>query len=107
MQKKYGIVNEYVFADKNGRVNSHAISCAVNRRCDDAGIDRKSIHAIRRTVSSHLRATLPVSAVCHMLGHTEETNNNHYNYDVVTYTTKLESLKKMYDNFKDTLPDVA
>jgi integrase len=107
VQKKHGIVNEYVFADKNGRVNSHTISCAMNRRCEDAGIDKKSIHAIRRTVSSHLRTSLPIATVCAMLGHTEETNTKHYSYDVESVENKLKSLKDMYNNFQDKDIDVA
>lgn len=107
VQKRHGIVNEYVFADKNGRVNSHTISCAMNRRCEDAGIDTKSIHAIRRTVSSHLRKTLPIATVCAMLGHTEETNVKHYSYDVEPIEKKLKSLKAMYKNFQDASLEVA
>ena len=107
VQKRHGIVNEFVFADKDGRVNSHTISCAMNRRCTDAGIDTKSIHAIRRTVSSHLRTTLPIATVCAMLGHTEETNTRHYSYDVESLENKLTSLKAMYNKFQDAELEVA
>lgn len=100
IQEKYGIVSEYVFANKEGRVNSHTISCAMSRRCKDAGIDTRSIHAIRRTVSSHLRAVLPVATVANMLGHLEETNNKHYNYDIITDELKATCLKEMYKTFK-------
>lgn len=102
VHKKYGIVSEYVFANKQGRVNSHTISCAMSRRCKDAGIDARSIHAIRRTVSSHLRSDLPVATVAYMLGHLEETNDKHYNYDVTTNAEKITCLKAMYQTFKHT-----
>lgn len=100
VQTKYGITSEYIFANKNGRVNSHTISCAMTRRCKDAGIDTRSIHAIRRTVSSYLRTYLPVATVAYMLGHLEETNDKHYNYDVSTDEAKVSCLKEMYQTFK-------
>ena len=100
VQEKYGIVSEYVFANKEGRVNSHTISCAMTRRCKDAGIEPRSIHAIRRTVSSHLRAVLPVATVANLLGHLEETNERHYNYDISEDKVKKECLKEMYQTFQ-------
>lgn len=100
VQKKYGITSEYVFVNKNGRVNSHTISCAMTRRCKDAGIDTRSIHAIRRTVSSHLRTKLPVATVAKMLGHLEDTNDKHYNYDVTENEMKVTCLKGMYQTFR-------
>lgn len=102
VQTKHGITSEFVFANKDGRVNSHTISCAMSRRCKDAGIGIRSIHAIRRTVSSHLRTVLPVSTVANMLGHLEETNERHYNYDVTTDEVKVNHLKEMYETFKKT-----
>lgn len=100
-QAENGIKSEFVFANADGRVNSHSISCAMTRRCADAEIDKRSIHAIRRTVSSHLRTTLPKSTVANMLGHLPETNDKHYNYDVTPTETKVTSLTEMYKNFKE------
>lgn len=97
---KYGITSEFIFANKEGRVNSHTISCAMSRRCEDANIETSSIHDIRRTVSSHLRTVLPKATVANMLGHLEETNEKYYNYDVTSYETKLSCLKGMYDTFQ-------
>jgi len=96
IQTKYQITSEYVFANKDGRVNSHSISCAMSRRCVDAQIDTRSIHAIRRTVSSHLRITLPIATVANLLGHLEETNDKYYNYDVTSKEDKLKSVSQMY-----------
>ena len=101
VQKKYGISSEFVFANKEGRVNSHTISCAMNRRCKDAGIDTRSIHAIRRTVSSHLRAVLPVATVANLLGHLDETNDKYYNYDITTDDVKISCLKEMNQTFRN------
>ena len=101
VQAENGITNEFVFANVDGRVNSHTISCAMSRRCEDAGIDKRSVHAIRRTVSSHLRTTLPKATVANMLGHLPETNDKHYNYDVTPTETKVTSLNEMYKEFRD------
>lgn len=99
VQEKYGIESEYIFSNKDGRVNSHTISCAMSRRCKDAGIDTRSIHAIRRTVSSHLRTKLPLATVADLLGHLPETNNKHYNYDITKYDVKIKCLQNMYDTY--------
>lgn len=96
IQEEHAIYDEFVFADKNGRVNSHTISCAMTRRCTDAGIAKKSIHDIRRTVSSQLRTMLPVATVSNMLGHTEETNESYYNYDIKSDDEKISCLNKLY-----------
>lgn len=99
VHKKYGITSEFVFANKEGRVNSHTITCAMTRRCEDANIDVKSIHAIRRTISSHLRTILPIASVANLLGHLEETNEKHYNYDILTQKIKLECVTHMYETY--------
>ena len=99
VHKKYGISSEFVFANKEGRVNSHSITCAMTRRCIDANIEVKSIHAIRRTISSHLRTILPIASVANLLGHLEETNEKHYNYDVLTQKIKLECVTQMFETY--------
>lgn len=96
VQEEHDIHSDFVFADKNGRVNSHTISCAMTRRCTDAGIAKKSIHDIRRTVSSQLRTMLPVATVANMMGHTEETNESYYNYDIKSDDEKICCLNNLY-----------
>lgn len=93
------ISDDFIFSDKKGRVNSHTISCAINRRCEEAGINKKSIHAIRRTVSSNLRKTLPISTVANLLGHLEKTNEEYYNYDVVDINTKITHIESLHKSF--------
>ncbi len=100
MQTKYHIESEYVFANEYGRINSHTISCAMTRRCNDAKIPTRSIHAIRRTISSQLRAMLPIASVACLMGHIEETNEKHYNYDIINDEVKIEHLTNMYNAFK-------
>ena len=42
----------FVFTEESGkRCKAHNISCAIARRCVDAGIEGKPIHGVRRTVS--------------------------------------------------------
>lgn len=89
--------SEYVFVqEKTGeRYSAHDIGSAVSRRAKEAGIGSTSIHEIRRTVSSMLRTTLPVSAVAHLLGHQEATNEQHYNYDTLENSEKADALASM------------
>lgn len=88
--------NGFIFARKNGqRYTGHDISCATARRSTEAGIQRTSIHGIRRTVSSLLRTVLPVKAVANMLGHLETTNELCYNYDTSEFNEKVIAMSKV------------
>ena len=91
VQAANGIVSEFVFAGLEGRFTEHSISQAAYRRCDDAGIPQKSIHSIRRTVSSNLRAILPDAVVSNMMGHCEDTGKRFYDLDVKTMEYKKEA----------------
>ena len=94
----------FIFVRKDGRrYTGHDISCAVVRRSEDAGIQKTSIHGIRRTVSSLLRTVLPVRAVANMLGHLETTNELCYNYDVSETKEKIMAMSQVSSsviNFK-------
>ncbi len=86
----------YVFCRKDGeRCTAHAISSAVSRRAQEAGIKKTSIHQIRRTVSSYLRQELPIKAVASMLGHLETTNELCYNYDMSETAEKTRALEEL------------
>jgi len=56
----------------------------------------KSIHALRRTVSYKLNARLPGVTVALIMGHTEEVNKNHYNYDIVELHVKRDAMVQIY-----------
>ena len=99
VQTANGIDSEFVFAGTQGRFTEHAISQASYRRCKDAGLPPKSIHSIRITVSSSLRAVLPAATVAAMMGHTEETSDKFYNYDVMTMVCKKEAI----DDYQSSL----
>lgn len=98
LHKENGIISEFVIADTNGRVIAPTISKAMYRRGYEAGINAKSIHAIRRTVSSKLNTILPRATVALIMGHTEEVNVEHYDYD----TLKLETKRKAMDTLLET-----
>lgn len=87
---------DFIFARKDGtRYTGHDIACAVDRRTSEAGVKKTSIHGIRRTVSSILRTKLPAKTVANMLGHLEETNERHYNYDFFEDNAKIRALSEL------------
>lgn len=87
----------YIFTDEDGkRHTGHDIGCACIRRGEDAEIEgEKSIHRIRRTVSSLLRNELPVETVSNLLGHTDEVNTRHYAYDTSEMALRRDALAKI------------
>ena len=94
--KALGFGGEFVFTKKDGnRCTGHDIGCAIDRRASEAMIKKTSIHGVRRTVSSILRTKLPVRVVANMLGHLEQTNENHYNYDFYEDSEKIEALSSI------------
>lgn len=93
LHEAYGIQSDYIIADTEGRVIAPTISKAMYRRGVEADIHAKSIHALRRTVSSKLNLKLPSATVALIMGHTEEVNKNHYNYDIVESAKKKEAME--------------
>ena len=83
VELKEGYIGEYVFMNENGRVNARSISHCVRYRCKKAGINEKSIHALRRTFNSRMRlaGVSPVIAAS-LLGHSEQINESNYTYDI-------------------------
>ncbi len=96
--RSHSVDDTWVFADKGGRITENAVSDACRRRSSEAGIQRTSIHEIRRTVSSYLNTMLPREAVANMLGHLPTTNERFYDYDISSRTVKVEALEKLSDN---------
>lgn len=96
--RSYSIDDTWVFADKDGRITANAVSDACRRRSNEAGIERTSIHEIRRTVSSYLNTMLPREAVANMLGHLPTTNERFYDYDISSRMVKVEALEKLSGN---------
>lgn len=96
LHKEYGICNEYIIADMDGRVIAPTISKAMYRRGVEANVNAKSIHALRRTVSSKLNSRLPSATVALIMGHTEEVNKNNYNYDIMELSIKKDAMEQIY-----------
>lgn len=94
--KSLNLPGDFIFCRENGaRYTAHDISCAVNRRANEAGIKKTSIHGIRRTISSMLNEKLPQKAVASMLGHLETTNERFYNYDIHEDNEKIIALQEV------------
>ena len=95
LQQENGIASEFIIADTKGRIIAPTISKAMYRRSIEAGIGAKSIHAIRRTVSSNLNKILPQATVALIMGHTEKVNEEHYNYDTLTREEKKKAMNSL------------
>ncbi len=92
---RMGYIGEFVFQDADGRVIGRKISCTCQRRtiCTKGFTRGKSIHAIRRTLNSNLKAKgVPTQVAANLLGHTVEVNESNYTYDNMDVIEKLANL---------------
>lgn len=96
LQVDNGIKSEYIIANMKGRLNAPSVSNAAYRRGIEAGITSCSIHAIRRTVSSLLNKVYDRATVSHIMGHTEEVNQKHYDYDTIIIKQKQDTMDNLY-----------
>lgn len=96
-QMKNNCYGEFVFTDQIGKIYDSLIQSNVVRCCTAAGIPRKSIHAIRRTLNSKLR-TDGMSAVVagSLFGHSSQVNNKNYTYDISNMEYKKKALSRAY-----------
>lgn len=93
---QYGFLGEYVFQNENGKLHSSSVAHCIRYRCIQAGIQEKSIHALRRTLNSKLRCAGVSSVVASsMLGHTEEVNEGNYTYDISSMDYKRNMISKI------------
>lgn len=89
VQEEYGYLNEFIFANEDGRIHAPVISDCARNKCKQVGIPNKSIHAYRRTFSSRLKCNgLSSTVVSALMGHTEEVNEQYYTYDVTDMQDK-------------------
>ena len=94
-ENNMGFKGEFVFSGSNGRIRAKCIAQCMTRKCEQSGINKKSIHACRRTVNSMLKnAGATTSVAASLLGHTEEVNNNYYTYDISGLDVKKELLER-------------
>ena len=77
-------------------MSARQISNIMNHRTKQAGfIKSKSIHSVRRTITSTLiQNGVPITTRTSLMGHTSEVNENNYSYDLATIKTQKELLSK-------------
>ena len=99
VETKYGYMTEYVFSDKNGKLHCSAISSCGRKKTKQAGMQGKSIHALRRTFNSYIKSLGANTFIASsLLGNSIEVNNNYYTYDIgnmdykANLVTKLEAM---------------
>jgi len=96
VQDSLGINTSYVLY--NGELpTANALGKAAKRRGIEAGINGPlTIHRIRRTVASRLNAIYDRATVSRIMGHTEEVDAKHYDYDTVQLSDKQQTMDKLY-----------
>lgn len=95
-QADMGIDSPYIL--DNGKLPTpNTLGKAAKRRGIEAGIDGSlTIHRIRRTVASRLNAIYDRATVSHIMGHTEEVDARHYDYDTAQLADKQQTMDKLY-----------
>ena len=113
---KNGWLGEYVFQDDRGRVYASRISdCAVNNTTTAEFHNKKSIHAIRRTLNSNMKcAGVSGTVAASLLGHTEKVNEENYTYDVSSMEEKSKihgmcwkSIKKTFTSYETIVTKIV
>ena len=89
-EEDHGCLNEFVFAESEGRLTKAKISHTmqnVTMTKEFTGI--KSIHAIRRTFNSKLKCSgVSTTTASNLLGHSERVNEQNYTYDITGLAEK-------------------
>lgn len=94
VEKQYGYICEWVFANEDGRIHAPVISSCLKTKCRQLGIEERGIHSYRRTINSNLRCNGVSSTVAaSLLGHTKEVNEQYYTFDVSTMDEKKEAVE--------------
>lgn len=100
-EERYGYLGEFIFQNENGRIHKGIISDCSRNLCIYMGMDAKSIHALRRTVSSKMKCEgIPTPIVASLLGHTEKVNDNNYTYDITNFEHKRQIVEKINGSVK-------
>lgn len=97
--KSLGRESEFVFTNENGeRHTASSISSAAINRGEECGIEKVSIHRIRRTIASELRKNYNIKIVSELMGHLEETDEEYYNYDNSEESEKIDASNSLCSN---------
>lgn len=101
VETKYGYLSEFVFSNEKGRIHNQIISDCARNSCIYMGMEAKSIHTHRRTVSSRMKCNgVATPIVASLMGHTEEVNKNNYTYDVSSAKQKVEIVSRITKEIK-------
>ena len=105
--KALGRDGDFVFTNEKGeRQSGGSISCASFNRGEECGIEKASVHRIRRTVASELRKKYSAKVVAELLGHLEETDDAYYNYNNAETKEMFEASNTLCSNvlkFEDAI----
>lgn len=94
--KSEKICSEWLFVNKDGRIHNRAMDLRIRKYCNLIGIKEKSLHKIRSTYISMLRACgMSFEKIREEVGHKSIlTTANHYCYDTQDDMDNLEMLNK-------------
>lgn len=90
------LISEWLFVNKQGRIHNRAMDLRIRRYCRMVGIKEKSLHKIRSTYISMLRASgMSFEKIREEVGHKSIlTTADHYCYDTQDDKTNLEILNR-------------
>lgn len=102
VQKKHGILCDFIFTDGNGDyLHARNIYDCFKRLCKEHNLSGGGITKIRKTISSDLQsAGTPKTIVASMLGHTPEVNEQYYTYDISSLDEKKKIIQSRNAKFK-------
>ncbi len=98
LQRKKGIVSEFVFCHEDGEwIKTDAYSTCLRRLLKSMGYDVTNNHAFRMSLNSNVlsaKLNLPVAKRAELLGHSVETNLRYY-----TFATKdnMDDIVDLFD----------
>lgn len=96
VEKEYGFITEYVFSDEHGKIHCQAISSCGRKKTKQAGMQGKSIHALRRTFNSYIKSLGANTFIASsLLGNSIEVNNNYYTYDIGNMDYKADLITRL------------
>lgn len=94
IEMKCGYITEYVFSDKNGRIDRQILTNCARRKCAMSGLEAKGLNTLRRTYNSRLKEMgVSTTIAAALLGHSRMTNEKYYTYDTTTQEEKSEVVK--------------
>lgn len=96
VEMEHGYICEWVFANENGRIHAPVISSCCKNKCIQADIDKKGIHAFRKTLNSKMKCDgVSTTIAASLLGHSEEVNKEYYTFDITGIEDKAKIISKI------------